>query len=150
MSGPQTLLTAAAAVLLTALLAAIAVTEMRTQRIPDRLSQPLLAAGLAWAALAGEPFRSHLVGAAAGYAVLAGFGWLHFRLRGIEGLGLGDAKLFAAGGAWLGWQPLPLVLLVASLGGLAYAIATGAAARRIAFGPWLALAIWLAWVFGRA
>jgi leader peptidase (prepilin peptidase)/N-methyltransferase len=132
-----------------AALVAIAVIDFRTYRIPDWLSLPLVAAGLAWSTLA-EPQRwgAHLVGAALGYGSLAGFGALYFRLRRREGLGLGDAKLFAAGGAWLGWQALPLVLAVAAVAGLVFALAT----RRwlptapIAFGPWLALGIWLGWL----
>jgi leader peptidase (prepilin peptidase)/N-methyltransferase len=131
---------------LTLTLAAIARVDAGTERIPDRLSLPLIGAGAAWTVISDQPFLAHLVGAAAGYSALAGFGWLHFRLRRQEGLGLGDAKLFAAGGAWLGWQPLPLVLLVAAIGGLGYALVT--ARRRIAFGPWLALAIWLVWMLG--
>lgn len=136
---------------LTAALAAISVIDWRTRRIPDALSLPLVAAGLYFGHSAGaSPFVDHLVGAAVGYAALAAFGAGYFRLRGREGLGLGDAKLFAAGGAWLGWQALPLVLLTAALGGLAYvAIARSIASDRdprIAFGPWLSLAIWLAWI----
>jgi leader peptidase (prepilin peptidase)/N-methyltransferase len=88
-----------------------------------------------------------VIGAAAGYASLALFGAFYFRLRGRDGLGLGDAKLFAAGGAWLGWEALPLVLAVAAVAGLAFALAV---ARRpgaqIAFGPCLALGIWVGWL----
>jgi leader peptidase (prepilin peptidase)/N-methyltransferase len=128
----------------------VAAVDLRTYRIPDWLSLPLVACGLAWAALA-QPDRwpAHAIGAAAGYASLAAFGELYFRLRGRDGLGLGDAKLFAAGGAWLGWQALPLVLALAAVAGLVFALATGRRGRhaRIAFGPWLALGIWLAWLF---
>ncbi len=133
------------------MLAAISIIDWRSQRIPDRLSLPLIAAGLAWSFWFGEKAPSaYAIGAGVGYASLAGFGWLYFRLRGHEGLGLGDAKLFAAGGAWLGWQALPPILLVASIGGILYAVAgalgKASPARRIAFGPWLSLAIWLIWV----
>jgi leader peptidase (prepilin peptidase)/N-methyltransferase len=136
-------------VVLGAALLAIAVVDFRTYRIPDWLSLPLLAAGLAWTAVA-EPDRwpAHAIGAAAGYAVLALFGELYFRLRGREGLGLGDAKLFAAGGAWLGWQALPAVLAAAAVAGLVFALATRRRDRhaQIAFGPWLALGIWVVWL----
>jgi leader peptidase (prepilin peptidase)/N-methyltransferase len=137
-----------AGVVLGATLLAIAVVDFRTYRIPDWLSLPLVAAGLAWIALT-EPERwsAHLVGAAAGYLSLAGFGALYFRLRRREGLGLGDAKLFSAGGAWLGWQALPLVLAVAAVAGLMFALAIGRrSAAPVAFGPWLALGIWLGWL----
>ncbi len=60
-----------------------------------------------------------------------------------EGLGYGDFKLLAAAGAWCGWQTLPMILLIASLGGIGYAIVSQLLQRRtittIAFGPWLAL-----------
>jgi prepilin signal peptidase PulO-like enzyme (type II secretory pathway) len=140
-------MTPAGAVLGAALLA-IAVIDFRTYRIPDWLSLPLIAAGLAWAVLTDRHWPAHLTGAAAGYASLALFGALYFRLRGREGLGLGDAKLFAAGGAWLGWQALPLVLALAAVAGLIFALATKRRepAAQIAFGPWLALGIWLAWL----
>ena len=132
---------------LSVLLAVIAVIDWRSLRIPDRLSLPLIGAGLVLAAV-GPRLGDHLIGAVLGYALLAGFGAAFYRFRGVEGLGLGDAKLFAAAGAWLGWQGLPAVLLVAALGGLAFALATGQARRdrTIAFGPWLALGFWLVWL----
>jgi leader peptidase (prepilin peptidase) / N-methyltransferase len=137
----------AGAVLLSAL-ALIAVIDFRTYRIPDWLSLPLIAAGLLWAALEGErPWSAYLIGAGAGYASLALFGEVYFRARGREGLGLGDAKLFAAGGAWLGWQALPVLLAIAATAGLAFALATRRrAVSAVAFGPWLAVGIWLCWL----
>lgn len=137
---------AATAVLL-AVLGAIAVIDLRTYRIPDRLSLPLMAAGLlAGPFLRGTPPTDHVTGAAVAFALFAAVGEWHFRRRGVEGLGLGDAKLFAAGGAWLGWQDLAPVLLVAALGGLAFALAVGRG-RPLAFGPWLALGIAALWLW---
>jgi leader peptidase (prepilin peptidase)/N-methyltransferase len=132
---------------LLAALAAIAVIDLRSLRIPDALSLPLIAAGLVVApALRGGAMADHLIGAAAGFALFAAIGEVHFRRRGVEGLGLGDAKLFAAAGAWLGWQGLPWVLLIAALGGLAFALAAGRG-RAVAFGPWLALGIAATWLW---
>jgi leader peptidase (prepilin peptidase) / N-methyltransferase len=135
---------------LTAVLVAVAVIDLRSFRIPDRLSLPLIAAGLvlAWA-MPVQPIWHHLIGAMAGFALLAGLGEWYFRQRGVDGLGLGDAKLFAAAGAWLGWQALPAVLMIAACGGLAFAVLDGTARRAagIAFGPWLALGFWLAWLW---
>ncbi len=129
-------------------LAAIANIDVRRHRIPDLLSLPLIGAGLVWAALHAEAWAAHALGAAIGFASLAGFGALYFRWRGREGLGLGDAKLFAAAGAWLGWSALPLVLSIAALGGLSFALLTGRthAGRALAFGPWLAAGFWAAWL----
>ncbi len=96
-----------------------------------------------------EPLADHAIGAIAGYAVLAGVGWLYRRLRGREGLGLGDAKLLAVAGAWLGWAALPTVVVLACAGGLALAAVrllsrgrTGLA-EPIAFGLPLCGAIWI-------
>lgn len=136
-------------------LAAISAIDWRSHRIPDRLSLPLLAGGLAWNCFAGpEPFSAYLIGAVVGYASLAIFGSLYFGVRQREGLGLGDAKLFAVAGAWLGWRDLPFVLLAASLGGLLFALSTKRLAsapeqRRIAFGPWISIGILILWFVDR-
>lgn len=133
--------------LLAVMLLVIAAIDFRTFRIPDWLSLPLIAAGLLRAIALGEAWPSHVIGAGVGYISLAVFGALYFRLRGRDGLGLGDAKLFAAAGAWLGWQALPLVLTVAAVAGLAFALVTRRhPAAQLAFGPWLALALWVGWL----
>jgi leader peptidase (prepilin peptidase) / N-methyltransferase len=97
---------------------------------------------------------SHLVGALAGFAAFAAIAFVYRRLRRREGLGLGDAKLLAAAGAWLGWQALPGLVVIAAVCALAVALAravTGdrlSATTRIAFGSYLALAFWLVWLLG--
>lgn len=146
------LLALAATGVLTGFLCAIGWIDARTLRIPDALSLPLAGLGLGWAALQPEPLvLAHLIGAVLGYSVLALMGWVYFRRSGAEGLGLGDAKLFGAAGAWLGWQALPQVLLIAAVTGLVFAVARKAARAspkvHVAFGPWLALAIWLVWLW---
>ena len=86
-----------------------------------------------------------LAGAAAGYGLLAGLGYVYRRLRGRDGLGLGDAKLLAAAGAWLGLASLPWVVLAAALLGLLLALAQRRplqAETAVPFGPALALAFW--------
>lgn len=130
--------------------------DLRCYRLPDFLTLPILGAGLAataWAWPAALP--DHLIGAALGYGALAGVAWLYRVLRGRDGLGLGDAKLLAAGGAWLSWQALPGVVLSAALLALAAALTLHlvrrvklSAATPVPFGPALAAAIWLAWLYG--
>jgi leader peptidase (prepilin peptidase) / N-methyltransferase len=135
---------------LTLVLVVIAEIDARTRRIPDLLSLPLIGAGLIAAyRLPLLPIQHHLIGAGVGFALFALVGELYFRRTGTDGLGLGDAKLFAAAGAWLGWQGLPMVLLIAALGGLAFAVVRGRTDRRaaLAFGPWLALGFWAVWVW---
>jgi leader peptidase (prepilin peptidase)/N-methyltransferase len=128
----------------------LAAIDWRDGVLPDVLTLPLLAAA---PFLAGGDWRSHVIGAAAGFAVLAGVAWLYRRLRGRDGLGMGDAKLFAALGAWTGWQGLPEVLLIASLAGLLFVLVRSRntpleATSRIAFGPFLALGGWIVWLYG--
>jgi leader peptidase (prepilin peptidase) / N-methyltransferase len=135
-------------------LLALALIDLRHGILPDLLTLPLLLLGLAFAAAArrGLPVDEAL-GAAAGYAAFAGIAALYRRLRGREGLGLGDAKLLAAGGAWLGWSALPAIVAAASLSALGLA-ALGAARgrpsaadREIRFGPFLCLAVWAVFLY---
>jgi leader peptidase (prepilin peptidase)/N-methyltransferase len=138
------------ALVLGAALVTLAAIDLRIYRLPDTLTLGLVAAGLlSTALLQRDALPDRLVGAAAGYAVLAAAAWLYHRLRGRHGLGLGDAKLLAAAGAWLGWRALPAVLLVAALAGLAWAALLARregkfdATTPLAFGPALAAAIWI-------
>lgn len=136
-------------------LLALAVLDLRHYFLPDLLTLPLIPAGLAVMSLI-DPARlaDHAIGAAAGFVGFALIAWLYRRLRAREGLGLGDAKLLGAGGAWLGWEALPSVVALGAVVALAVALAgalSGAkltATTRIAFGPYLALAIWVVWLNG--
>ena len=119
--------------------------------LPDRLTLPLLLVGLI---IANEPPLIHrLIGAAAGYAVLALIALTYRAARGREGLGGGDPKLLAAIGAWLGWQALPFVLLAASLTGLGWAGIAALRGRamsgqdRLPLGTLMAVAAWPIWLF---
>lgn len=121
--------------------------------LPDRLTLPLLPAGLAVAGLGvGMSLSDRMIGAAVGYLVLAAIGWCYRQLRKREGLGGGDPKLMAALGAWLGWQQLPLVLLGAGLLGLVALVLRRlrgeriAAADRLPLGTLMALAAWPIWL----
>jgi leader peptidase (prepilin peptidase)/N-methyltransferase len=133
----------------------LAANDRREFVLPDILTLPLIPSGLvvAWAIDPGL-LGGHALGALAGFASLALIASAYRRLRGREGLGLGDAKLLAAAGAWLGWQGLPSVVLIAAIAALALALATAfgggklAWTSRIAFGPHLALAFWLVWLCG--
>lgn len=145
-------------VCLFATLLAISVVDLRSRRIPDALSLPLVAAGLALAVakvIGGAPvfvLTDSVIGAASGYLVFAAIGTAFYRLRHREGLGLGDAKLLAAAGAWTGWQYLPEIVLVAAVGGLVQVSLTTVLARgkakdpSLAFGPWLAAGFFLCWM----
>lgn len=136
-------------------LLALAWIDARHLILPDVLTLPLLAAGLAAAALLdGADVAGHAIGAALGFGVFWLVAVLYRLLRGRDGLGLGDAKLLAAAGAWVSWQGLPGVVLIAAASGLVAVLAAAAAgfapeaARRIPFGPHLCLGIWLIWLYG--
>lgn len=137
-------------------LLALGIIDLRTYRLPDLLTLPLLAGGLGVAAIMQpEAILAHLLGAAAGYAALAGIGWLYHAARGRDGLGRGDAKLLAAGGAWLSWQALSVVVLIAATLALLATVLRQLVRRGslsadmcVPFGPYLAAAIWLVWLYG--
>lgn len=136
-------------------LLALAVIDLDTTLLPDTLTYPLLWAGLLAALLGVSPvgLRDAAAGAMAGYLALWSLYWLFKLATGKEGMGYGDFKLLAALGAWLGWQYLPLVILLSSVVGLVFAvvmIATGAVKRDqgIPFGPYLAVAGWIALLWG--
>jgi len=129
----------------------LALIDARHGILPDILTLPLLLAGLALAAAAQEGIPvDELVGAAAGYLAFAGVAACYRRARGREGLGLGDAKLLAAAGAWLGWSALPAVVAAASLSALGLAALRGRPARadlEIRFGPFLCFALWAVFLY---
>lgn len=153
---------ALAALVLTWFLIALAFIDIDTQLLPDSLTLPLLWLGLTLSLLGPHDaaplpvdVRSSLIGAAAGYVSLWSVYHLFRLLTGKEGMGYGDFKLFAALGAWLGWQMLlPVILIAAVVGalvGIAMLTVRGQSrATPIAFGPFLAAAGWLVLMFGQS
>lgn len=132
-----------------------AVIDWQHTVLPDILVLPLIPVGIGvHAVLSADRWPDHAIGAAAGFAIFAAIGQIYQRLRGRDGLGLGDAKLLAASGAWVSWVGLPSVVLLAAAIGLfgaaVWRISGHAidAATQIPFGPALALATWLVWLYG--
>jgi leader peptidase (prepilin peptidase) / N-methyltransferase len=142
-------------------LIALAFIDIDHQLLPDSLTLPLLWLGLLLSVLsqalpgAALPvdLRSSVIGAIAGY----GFLWSVYHLfrlaTGKEGMGYGDFKLLAALGAWLGWQMLlPIVLVAAAVGAVVGVILLSVQGRDratpVAFGPFLAASRWLMLMFG--
>jgi len=153
---------AAAGLVLTWFLVALAFIDIDTQLLPDSLTLPLLWLGLLLSLFAPPPgmapipvdMRSSIIGAIAGYLSLWTVYHLFRLLTGKEGMGFGDFKLLAALGAWLGWRMLlPTVLIAAAVGAVAgMALLASRGQNRstpIAFGPFLAAAGWLMLMFGR-
>jgi leader peptidase (prepilin peptidase)/N-methyltransferase len=136
--------TALAALLFTWTLVALTFIDFDTQLLPDSITQPLIWLGLLLN-LNGffTSLDSALVGAVAGYLSLWSIYWLFKLATKKEGMGYGDFKLLAAIGAWLGWQMLPLVILLSSLVGAVIGISLILFAGHgrqipIPFGPYLA------------
>jgi len=138
-----------AAMIATWMLIAMAFIDYDTFLLPDQLTLPFLWLGLIvnlWGGI--TTLESAVVGAMLGYLLLWSIYWLFKLITGKEGMGYGDFKLLGALGAWLGWQAIPALVLIASVVALLYAIATGllAADKRnnpMPFGPFLAVAGWV-------
>ena len=129
--------------------------DARTFRLPDLLTLPLILAGLAEAAwLAPDDLADRALAAGLAYGVLFLLAWGYRIVRKREGLGMGDAKLLAAAGAWLGVAPMPWVAVGGSLLALLWAAVLRlrgtrlTATLRLPFGPFLAAAFWGAWLIG--
>jgi len=130
------------------LLLAMALIDNEHLILPDTMTLPLIVAGVAGALLPGWPgpaTADAVLGAITGFASF----WLireaYLRWRKVEGLGLGDAKLFAAAGAWCGWQSLPTILLIAAGIGLVIAFLRGQGLQSrepVPFGGMLAVGFW--------
>lgn len=145
---------AALALPLTWALIALAVIDLDHQLLPDAITLPgvwaglLISLGAVWA----TPAES-ILGAVLGYGILRLVYEIFRLLTGKEGMGFGDFKLLALFGAWLGWQALPMIILLSSLVGALVGIAMIALlrwdrARPIPFGPFLAAAGWIALIWG--
>jgi leader peptidase (prepilin peptidase)/N-methyltransferase len=160
----------------------LAIVDWMDFRLPDALTLPLIVGGLVASAmrpdddvfdnasaevlghfvgvnaaatswLPGVHVLDHAIAALIGFAALWSIASLYKYLRGREGMGLGDAKLAAAAGAWLGFAPLPSVLLLASVSGILWIIVAAlirgreALSERIPFGVPLSVAIWIVWLY---
>ena len=142
------------ACLLTCFLIALSGIDLRTQLLPDSLTLPLMWLGLIAAAdNLFMPAKPALLGAIAGYASLWSVWWLFKQVTGKEGMGHGDFKLLAALGAWVGLAGvLPIILLSSVVGAVVGSIWLAMKGRDratpIPFGPYLAVAGWIVFMWG--
>ena len=146
---------AAGAIALIWSLIALTFIDFDTQLLPDAITLPLLWAGLLFN-LSGTfvDLHSAVIGAIGGYLALWSVYWAFKLTTGKEGMGYGDFKLLGALGAWLGWQMLPLTILLSSLVGAVVGIALIVLAKQgrnvpIPFGPYLAAAGMIALFWGK-
>ncbi len=147
-------LQAGLALILTWCLIALTLIDIDTQLLPDNITLPLM-----WLGLIVNSFSVYvslpeaLWGAIGGYLSLWSVFWLFKIATGKEGMGYGDFKLLAALGAWMGWQALPQIIILSSFVGAAIGIAGIIIMGRdknipIPFGPYLAIAGWIALLWG--
>ena len=142
------------ACLLTCFLVALSGIDLRTQLLPDSLTLPLMWLGLIAASdNLFMPAKPALLGAIAGYASLWSVWWLFKQVTGKEGMGHGDFKLLAALGAWVGLAGvLPIILLSSVVGAVVGSIWLAVKGRDratpIPFGPYLAIAGWVVFMWG--
>ncbi len=135
------------------LLVALAALDLLHFWLPDRLTAALALLGLTGGAAGLSPaLGDRLIGGAAGFALLWAIGAGYQAVRGREGLGAGDPKLFGAIGLWLGWQVLPFVLLGASAAGLGAALVLALRGRvsadtRLPLGTLMAAAAFPLWLY---
>ncbi|NOJ14915.1 prepilin peptidase [Vibrio splendidus] len=129
--------------------------DLDTMLLPDQITLPLVWSGIALALFNISPvsLQDSVIGAMAGYLALWLVYWLFKLLTGKEGMGYGDFKLLAALGAWLGWQHLPMIILLSSLVGLVFGLIQlrlkqQGIDKAFPFGPYLAIAGWVSLMWG--
>jgi leader peptidase (prepilin peptidase) / N-methyltransferase len=143
-----------AALMLTWALIALTMIDVDEQLLPDIITLPLLWLGLLFnlfGTFASLP--DAVIGAMAGYMSLWSVFWAFKLVTGKDGMGYGDFKLLAVLGAWLGWQALPMIILLSSVVGMVIGVALMIAQQRgkdipMPFGPYLAVAGWIALLWG--
>ncbi|MCG9599078.1 A24 family peptidase [Vibrio sp. Isolate25] len=131
--------------------------DLDTMLLPDQLTLPLIWSGIALSLLGLSPvsLQDSVTGAIVGYLCLWSIYWGFKLLTGKEGMGYGDFKLLAALGAWLGWQYLPIIVLLSSLVGLLFGLIQLRLQKQgidkaFPFGPYLAIAGWISAMWGES
>jgi leader peptidase (prepilin peptidase)/N-methyltransferase len=137
------------------ILLTLAIIDARDLVLPDVITLPLIAAGLLVAGLLDlSSVPQHALAAVLGYSVFWLVGCCYRIVRGREGLGMGDAKLLAAAGAWVSWQGLPGVVFIGATSALVVTVlkivigTASAETERVPFGTYLCCATWITWLYG--
>lgn len=126
--------------------------DFRHMILPDMITFPLIAAGLGWTIWSGGSLPVAIVGGVVGYGLVRLINLIWQARSGMDGMGLGDGKLLAAAGTWLGAFGLPATIMIGSAVALLLVLLAGGGRapnrnKRIAFGPFIALGFWACWVF---
>ena len=143
----------AARLVFTAMLIVLFGTDFDVQRLPDVITLPGIVVGLVFSLFAPPGIVASAIGAALGAAILWLVRWIWRRLRGVDAMGLGDVKMLAMIGAFLGWRQVWVVLFLGSLAGaivgVALSLGRGRSLQtRLPFGTFLALAAYVASLVG--
>ncbi|MEM9668216.1 MAG: A24 family peptidase [Pseudomonadota bacterium] len=125
--------------------------DFRHMILPDLFTFPLIAAGLGWTIWSGGSLPLSITGGLIGYLLVRLINVIWQARSGMDGMGLGDGKLLAAAGTWLGALALPTTILISSSTALILVVMSAAGRvpdrnKRIAFGPFIALGFWACWV----
>jgi leader peptidase (prepilin peptidase)/N-methyltransferase len=136
-----------------AALVALFGTDLETQRLPNVITLPGIVAGLVLSAFLPPGLASSAIGAGLGAGILMAIRWGWRRATGVEGMGLGDVKMLAMIGAWLGWRQVWTVLFLASLAGaviglLLTAVRARSLQSRLPFGTFLSIGAFVAMLVG--
>ena len=128
----------------------LSIVDFQKMILPNFLTLPLIGSGLLFAHWQ-DVFRASLIGVIVGYVGLVGLELFYKKVKGVDGIGRGDAKLLAAGGAWCGWYGLSFIILIASASGLIHALLISKSKEsktinKLPFGPHLALGIFITWL----
>jgi len=137
----------------TGILVALFGTDLETQRLPNVITLPGIVVGLVFSLFVPPGLVSAVLGAALGAAILGLIRWGWERATGVEGMGLGDVKMIAMIGAFLGWKQVWVVLFLSSIAGALIGILLAGVARRsmqtrLPFGTFLALAAYVSSLVG--
>jgi leader peptidase (prepilin peptidase)/N-methyltransferase len=143
----------ASRLVLTAMLIVLFGTDYDTQRLPNVITLPGIVVGVIFSLLAPPGIVASLIGAALGAGILLAVRWIWRKLRGVDAMGLGDVKMLAMIGAFLGWRQIWVVLFVASLTGAAAGVLLTmrqgrSMQARLPFGTFLAIAAYVASIVG--
>lgn len=135
------------------LLVALCYSDYKSMKLPNILTGAVLVLGVFFNIQTASGILMPLISFSIALFSLLGLSYFYHKVRGRHGLGMGDVKLFAAGAVWLNPYLLPFVMLLSSVGALIYVALfwrgeiTTHMNRKIPFGPFLSLALWLTWLF---
>lgn len=132
---------------------ALSYIDIKTMKLPNGLNVAVFLLGVVYNVMIGQDWRVPVASCAIAAIVLISISVVYTKIRGRQGMGMGDIKLLAAGAVWISPYLLPIVLLFSSISAIIYAMLDRAGrdgsylSYKLPYGPFLAMAIWFAWIF---